>query len=77
VNTQHLCAEVCREAAHERTMEMREAEDAPTANAGTSLEKIHTTTALIAIGRQVRITEEAEDSESRHRRRDVCVDSAE
>lgn len=47
-------------------MQVREAEDASTAHAGTPFQDVDASAALIAVGCQVRITEEAEDSESRH-----------
>ena len=56
-NAKHLRTKVRREAAHERAVQVREAEDAATAHTGASLEQVDPSTALIAIGGQVRVTE--------------------
>jgi len=52
-NAQHLCPEVGRETARERAMQVREAEDASTAHAGTPFQDVDAPAALIAVGRQV------------------------
>jgi len=64
-DTEHCCAEVSGQATEERTVEVGEAEDAATTHARASFEQVDAAPALIAIGRELRI---AEDAKFRHRR---------
>jgi hypothetical protein len=59
-NAQHLRAEVGRETPYEGAVEMREAEDAPATHTGAALEHVDTSAALIAIGGQLRVSEDPE-----------------
>jgi len=67
-----LGAEVSRQAANERTVEVREAQDSAAPYAGTAFQEVHAPAALVAVCRQFGV---AEDAEFRHGPRGVPVNA--
>jgi hypothetical protein len=59
-NTERGGTEIRHQTSQERSVEVSEAEDAPTSRAGSALEDIDSTAALVAIGSELGFTENAE-----------------
>ena len=59
-DAQRLRAEIGREAPDERAVKMPEAKDAATADARTALEQVDAAATLVAVGGELRITEDPE-----------------